>query len=203
MCGFIGIAKRDAANDTVALGLNDVQQSRLQHSRYSALNSALRFSKEEDYHEWSHRLHIHGLDLRHIPSVEIFCNFIESKYERLDILINNAAQTVRRPAGFYKHLMEYEETPISSLPEFAQELLKDHQGCIDELQSLSVKTADQKNLPVTWHGSQPGIGLRASAKLSQIPYSFDNSLSAEEVFPEGELDADLQQVDLRKTNSWR
>jgi NADP-dependent 3-hydroxy acid dehydrogenase YdfG len=26
--------------------------------------------------------------------VEIFCNFIEQKYERLDILINNAAQTV-------------------------------------------------------------------------------------------------------------
>ncbi|GAK90624.1 short-chain dehydrogenase [Nonlabens ulvanivorans] len=28
-------------------------------------------------------------------------------------------------------------------------------------------------------------------------------MSAPEVFPEGELDADLQQVDLRKTNSWR
>jgi len=39
--------------------------------------------------------------------------------------------------------------------------------------------------------------------LSQIPYSFDNSLTASEVFPEGKLDADLQQVDLRKTNSWR
>jgi hypothetical protein len=31
-------------------------------------------------------------------------------------------------------------------------------------------------------------------KLSQIPYSFDNTLVANEVFPEGELDADLQQV---------
>ena len=40
--------------------------------------------------DWGHRLKIHGLDLRHIPSVEIFCNFIEQKYERLDILINNA-----------------------------------------------------------------------------------------------------------------
>jgi len=38
-------------------------------------DSAIRFAKEEDdYKEWSHRLHIHGLDLRHIPSVEIFCN---------------------------------------------------------------------------------------------------------------------------------
>jgi hypothetical protein len=50
--------------------------------------------------------------LRHIPSVEIFCNFIEQKYERLDIL-NNAAQTVRRPAGFYTHMIENEERPIS------------------------------------------------------------------------------------------
>ena len=45
--------------------------------------------------------------------------------------------------------------------------------------------------------------MRSSAKLSQIPYSFDASLVTQEVFPEGELDADLQQVDLRKTNSWR
>ncbi len=167
------------------------------------VDSALRFSKEEDFTEWGHRLHIHGLDLRHIPSVEIFCNFIELKYNRLDILINNAAQTVRRPAGFFKHLMEKEEAPIESLPEFAQDLLKDHHNCIQELKGLAVKISDQKNLPVTWHGKEPGIGLSASAKLSQIPYSFDNSLQAEEVFPEGKLDADLQQVDLRKTNSWR
>jgi 3-oxoacyl-ACP reductase-like protein len=67
------------------------------------VDSALRYAKEVDFQEWGHRLKIHGLDLRHIPSVEIFCNFIEQKYERLDILINNAAQTVRRPAGFYAH----------------------------------------------------------------------------------------------------
>lgn len=64
------------------------------------VDSALRFSQEEDFTEWGHRLKIHGLDLRHIPSVEIFCNFIEQRYEKLDILINNAAQTVRRPASF-------------------------------------------------------------------------------------------------------
>jgi NAD(P)-dependent dehydrogenase (short-subunit alcohol dehydrogenase family) len=167
------------------------------------VDSALRFSKEEDFTEWGHRLHIHGLDLRHIPSVEIFCNFIEMKYKRLDILINNAAQTVRRPAGFYKHLMDKEEMPISELPQFAKDLLKDHHDCITELNTLAENIADEKNLPVTWHGKQPGVGLSSSAKLSQIPYSFDNSLKAEEVFPEGELDVDLQQVDLRTSNSWR
>jgi NAD(P)-dependent dehydrogenase (short-subunit alcohol dehydrogenase family) len=169
------------------------------------VDSAIRFSKEEDFTEWGHRLKIHGLDLRHIPSVEIFCNFIEQQYERLDILINNAAQTVRRPSGFYQHLMVKEEMPLDTLPKYAQDLLKDHYSCLQELTSLTSGASNNQNniLPVTWHGPEPGIGIRASAKLSQIPYSFDNSLRAKEVFPEGKLDADLQQVDLRKTNSWR
>ena len=78
-------------------------------------------------------------------------------------------------------------------------------ACLHELRTLSVGFAESedKNLPVSWHGKQLGIGLRASAKLTQIPYSIDNSLTGEEIFPEGKLDADLQQVDLRKTNSWR
>ena len=169
------------------------------------VDAALRFSKEEDFMQWGDRLKIHGLDLRHIPSVEIFCNFIEQQYDRLDILINNAAQTVRRPAGFYQHLMINEEIPFESLPKFAKEVLSDHNYCLQELKSLGIGASSEENnaLPVTWHAPEPGIGIRASAKLSQIPYSFDNSLSAKEVFPEGELDADLQQVDLRKTNSWR
>ncbi|CAG2532554.1 MULTISPECIES: SDR family NAD(P)-dependent oxidoreductase [Maribacter] len=167
------------------------------------VDSALRFSKEEDFMEWGHRLKIHGLDLRHIPSVEIFCNFVEQQYDKLDILINNAAQTVRRPAGFYHHLMENEEREFSSLPKFAQMVLSDHESCLEELKTFSSKASPNQNMPVTWHGPEPGIGLRASAQLSQIPYSFDNALVAQEVFPTGELDADLQQVDLRKTNSWR
>ena len=167
------------------------------------VDSALRFAKEADFADWENRLKIHGLDLRHIPSVEIFCNFIEQKYGRLDILINNAAQTVRRPSGFYTHLMENEERPIQSLPLQAQTLLLDHINCLDELKILTTGASSNQNMPVTWHGPEPGIGLRASAQLSQIPYSFDKALVANEVFPEGELDADLQQVDLRKTNSWR
>lgn len=170
------------------------------------VDSALRFAKEADFHVWGDRLKIHGLDLRHIPSVEIFCNFIEQQYDRLDILINNAAQTVRRPSGFYQHLMANEEVPFDTLPEFAKSMLADHAYCINELKQLSSTDKTEgatKNLPVTWHGPEPGIGLVNSAKLSQIPYSFDNSLIAKEVFPEGKLDVDLQQVDLRKTNSWR
>lgn len=169
------------------------------------IDSAIRYAKEPDFAEWGHRLKIHGLDLRHIPSVEIFCNYIEQQYDRLDVLINNAAQTVRRPSGFYAHLMPNETKPYEELTPYVQELLADHHACLQELNSLSESfdKGENKNLPVSWHGRQLGIGLTASAQLSQIPYSIDNSIAAEEVFPEGKLDADLQQVDLRKTNSWR
>jgi NAD(P)-dependent dehydrogenase (short-subunit alcohol dehydrogenase family) len=169
------------------------------------VDSALRFSKEKDFNKWGNQLKIHGLDLRHIPSVEIFCKFIEHQYDRLDILINNAAQTVRRPAGFYQHLMANEELAFDTLPSLAKSVLIDHNDCLQELRTLTSAISGKQNntLPVTWHGPEPGIGLRSSAKLSQIPYSFDNSLASKEVFPEGKLDADLQQVDLRKTNSWR
>ena len=167
-------------------------------------DSALRFSKEKDFSEWSDRLHIYGLDLRHIPSVELFASYVEKKYDRLDILINNAAQTVRRPATFYSHLMELENLPIDAHSASVQKLLQHHSQCLDEIDGSSAAGSEhQKALTVGWNVQTPGIGIKASAQLSQIPYKFDNSNEAKEVFPEGKLDADLQQVDLRKTNSWR
>ncbi len=164
------------------------------------VDSALRFSREQDFSEWAERLHIYGLDLRHTPSVEIFCKYIEQKYERLDILTNNAAQTVRRPPGFYAHLMPNETKKFQDLPESAQSLLRHYEDCKKQLMPYSeAETA----LALTWNENKPGIGLCASAQLSQIPYTCEHALAVEEVFPSGKLDIDLQQVDLRATNSWR
>ncbi len=168
------------------------------------VDSALRFSKEPDFHKWGHRLQVYGLDLRHIPSVELFADFFEQTYHRLDILINNAAQTVRRPPGFYAHLMENETKDVGQLPRGAYSLLEGYRSCLSRLEfGQADHVGKEKALPVTWNVVSPGIGLRMSAQLSQIPYSYDHSLHAPEVFPEAKLDADLQQVDLRKTNSWR
>lgn len=167
-------------------------------------DSAIRFAKEGDYPEWKDRLHIHGLDLRHTPSVELFCNYIEQHYDHLDIIVNNAAQTVRRPAGFYAHLMPNENLPFLDLPKQAQHLLASHADCVRQLNEFSSShQLGGANLPVAWQSPAPGVGIRSSAQLSQIPYTIDHTLVADEVFPVGELDADLQQVDLRKTNSWR
>lgn len=171
------------------------------------VDSAIRFSKEEDYPQWRNRLHIYGLDLRHTPSVEIFTHFIENKYDRLDILINNAAQTVRRPPSFYSHLMEQESLPFTEHPAEVQHLLSEHMQCVSLLSGQKPVSKEDSYLkavaPVSWSGKIPGVGIASSAALSQIPFTHDADLSVEKVFPEGKLDADLQQVDLRTTNSWR
>jgi NAD(P)-dependent dehydrogenase (short-subunit alcohol dehydrogenase family) len=167
-------------------------------------DSAIRYAKEKDFSDWGHRLHIYGLDLRHIPSVELFASYIERSYNRLDILINNAAQTVRRPSGFYAHLMAAETKPFHEHSAGVQQLLTRHYTLLNEIEGFNLNhEIPRQALAVSWSEKSPGIGIRASAQLSQVPYKFDNSIEAREVFPEGKLDADLQQVDLRKTNSWR
>jgi len=46
-------------------------------------------------------------------------------------------------------------------------------------------------------------GLPRPAELSQVPLLPEDLLVAKHLFPEGRLDQDLQQVDLRGRNSWR
>lgn len=170
------------------------------------VDAASRYSKEEDYAHWKDRIHVYGLDLRHTPSVELFADYIERTYDRLDILINNAAQTVRRPPGFYAHLMAAENTDYMALPENVRHVLRHFEDCKERLMVYAAPDRDQSEngmLPVTWNVKTPGVGLRASAQLSQIPYAYDQALDTEKVFPKGQLDLDLQQVDLRETNSWR
>lgn len=76
-------------------------------SRFPA-DTLSRYKQETDFEMFKDRLHIYGLDMRHIKSVFEFTDFIRKKYDRLDIIINNAAQTIHRPPAFYEHLLERE-----------------------------------------------------------------------------------------------
>jgi len=69
---------------------------------------AARYGREADADEWRGRLEVHGLDLRDLRGVETFCAFIAERHEALDVLVNNACQTVRRPARYYSTLVEGE-----------------------------------------------------------------------------------------------
>jgi NAD(P)-dependent dehydrogenase (short-subunit alcohol dehydrogenase family) len=159
-------------------------------------DAVLRYAKEADFEAWRHRLHIHGLDLRHAPSVELFTHLIQEQHSRLDVIINNAAQTVRRPPGFYRHLQEVETRDV---PAELKPLLEGHRTITAELRGLSAGSS----LAPSWQGSDPGVGIHSSAALSMLPYTHEKMTAQDYLFPEGKLDADLQQVDLRAVNTWR
>lgn len=71
-------------------------------------DAARRFAAEADVADWKDRIRVWGVDLRHTPSVESLCARLLQELPRLDVLVNNACQTVRRPRGFYQHLLDGE-----------------------------------------------------------------------------------------------
>src|SRR5947199_8303914 len=91
-------------------------------------DAAARYLREPDFSEWADRLEIFGLDLRHTPSVEAFCREMLSTRERLDFIINNACQTVRRPPAFYEHMMAAETASLHTLSDPERKLLVVFEG---------------------------------------------------------------------------
>ena len=160
-------------------------------------DSAARYAREPDFAQWGHRLEVFGLDLRHTPSVEAFCRHLLATRDRLDFIINNACQTVRRPPDFYEHMMENETVSLNHLPEAARKLVGAYEGLrgYHMLPEATTAVAQQRMSEVA--------GLTHAAELSQVPLLPDELAAQKDLFPQGRLDQDLQQVDLRERNSWR
>ena len=74
-----------------------------------------RFSQLPDASDWLHRLRVVGIDLRDPAQVIALADSVAAQGP-LDILINNAAQTVRRSAGAYSLLAEAESQPLPDGP---------------------------------------------------------------------------------------
>jgi NAD(P)-dependent dehydrogenase (short-subunit alcohol dehydrogenase family) len=164
------------------------------------IDAADRYSKEPDFSAFRPRLQIHGLDLRHTPSVELFARFLGERLPRLDYILNNACQTVRRPAGFFQHLLSREAEVIASLSTDLRSVLSGHDELCHTLQSLDSQPAGAL-IPAREHAQ--GEGVLHSAALSQRRYLDEDYRGGDALFPANRLDEDRQQVDLREMNSWR
>ena len=134
---------------------------------------AIRYSQEPDFETWKDRVEIFGLDLRHTPSVEAFCHELLTARRRLDFIVNNACQTVRRPPDFYAHMMERERAAT----------LGSGKALVRQIESVA--------------------GSSRSAEMSQVALLPEDAPGQVDLFPRGQLDQDLQQIDLRGRNSWR
>ncbi len=157
-------------------------------------DAARRYAAEPDFEAWRDRLHVLGMDLRHTPSVEIFAQEMERRFDRLDFVVHNACQTVRRPAGWYKHLLPLEEAPLAALPAELRPLVEDHEAFKSALVAAKVD-----ELPA----DPRAVGLHLAPQLTQLPLLPEDVDAGAELFPEGLLDQDQQQIDLRDKNSWR
>ena len=166
-------------------------------------DSAARYAADPDFEQWAHRLEIFGLDLRHTPSVEAFCHQLNETHHRLDFIVNNACQTVRRPPEFYRHMMELEMASISGMPEHVRKLLGAYEGvrAYNMLPDSTPEPGESGALAV--RQLTEVAGLTHAAELSQVALLPDEASPQAHLFPQGQLDQDLQQVDLRDRNSWR
>jgi len=78
-------------------------------------DASRRFASMPDSADWLHRLRVVGIDLRDPGQVVELADAV-AEQGPLDILINNACQTVRRSAGAYAQLVAAESAPLPTGP---------------------------------------------------------------------------------------
>ncbi|MDO3426363.1 SDR family oxidoreductase [Chryseobacterium sp. APV1] len=107
--------------------------------------------QEADYEEWKDRLWVYGLDLRNLKAIQEFIDFYQSKFQTLDILINNAAQTIKYPDQYYLPIIRREN---EMLVEFKnnQQLIPNATPISAEVGKLEYAENEETNVALTRFG---------------------------------------------------
>ena len=124
-------------------------------------SAAATYRKESDFHVWKDRLHVYGLDLRDVTGLEAFTRFLKMKYHQygIDILINNACQTIRRPRGYYVPMTEKEQKLWQEADDVHRGILG---GCaeFERLRRKIFVEHSRHNASLQLEGGQPSAGAR-------------------------------------------
>ena len=155
------------------------------------------------------RLEIFGLDLRHTPSVEAFCRELLATRDRARL---HRQQRMPDGAAAARVLRAHDGgRDGGALPHAANTCA----GCSGSYEGLrgyhllprEPTRAGPADAPITLRRSrawQDSPGITHAAELSQVRAAARGADARRtDLFPEGRLDQDLQQVDLRGRNSWR
>ncbi|KAL0481876.1 hypothetical protein AKO1_011341 [Acrasis kona] len=153
-------------------------------------NAVKRFKMEPDYESFSDRLVLYGLDLRDLQSIDDFVEFVRQKYTTVDILINNAAQTIRKPPIFYEPLVKFELSNAGTNPALVYEKKYD-------THTMSIQ--DRSGVQVIANG----LEVVPACMLSVIPrIDSDTDPSLREYFPPNKVDDVGDPLDDRSSNTW-
>jgi NAD(P)-dependent dehydrogenase (short-subunit alcohol dehydrogenase family) len=76
-------------------------------------DAARRYAAVPDFAAWGHRLSVHELDLLDLNATLDFVALAGRRFAGLDILVNNAAQTLYRPEAYHREVREAETAALS------------------------------------------------------------------------------------------
>ncbi|MDP9822300.1 SDR family NAD(P)-dependent oxidoreductase [Nocardioides massiliensis] len=158
-----------------------------------------RFAAAEDSDEWLHRLKIVGIDLRDPTQVISLAEDVAAAGP-LDILINNACQTVRRSPGAYAPLIEGESAPLPAdraLPEMVSF------DKISEAHPAAIAGALQEVSVAHHEGESPEAAMAAHSAASLTALALKAGSASMEAHLAGTaVDAGGLLPDVQMTNSW-
>lgn len=117
-------------------------------TRFPAL-ALEQFEQETDFKEWKGNLIIYGLDLRNLNAINEFVAFYKSKFDTLDILINNAAQTIKYPDEYYLPLIKKEH---QLLEVFKPNLIANQTAITKEIKALEYGVEEETEIKLTRFG---------------------------------------------------
>lgn len=167
-------------------------------------DAALRYSREADFERWRERLELLGpLELADLRSVEGFCELLGRRFKRIHVLINNAAQTLTRPAGWDVRMQELEDAAARQLPPSARALLPRQALQGPEAVPLQLGQGEAVPAPEGASGSAAAPDL-PEQEVALAPGSDDQVLCEWQLrdFPAGLVDESAQPLDLSRSNSW-
>ncbi|MEO6998730.1 MAG: SDR family NAD(P)-dependent oxidoreductase [Terracoccus sp.] len=158
-----------------------------------------RFAAMDDSADWIDRLKIVGIDLRDPTQVVSLAEEVTAAGP-LDILINNAAQTVRRSPGSYGNLVKQESTPLPlgiTLPEMVTF------DRISEAHPASIAGALQAHAVAHHAGESADHALAAQNAASMTSLALSAGHASLEAHVAGTaVDAGGLLPDLQQSNSW-
>ena len=135
---------------------------------YQAL---MQYRLEPDFEQFKDRLIIYGFDLKRVDRIDILIDFVKSQFPQgLDILVNNAAQTIKKPPSYYQELEQKEQV-----------LRLENSNTI----TLFENNIQSNNFP---------IPFEQSAELCETPTFNSWVAKAEEVSPQEMLEVQLINV---------
>eukprot|EP01132_Coremiostelium_polycephalum_P003278 gene3278-4106_t len=148
------------------------------------------------------QLSIYGVDFRNLASVQQFIDHVKSKFPRIDILVNNAAQTIRRPRAYYNSLIT-SETQLSQIQSNNNHFIVNSQQqtpatLINDIESISLINNElQLSNNNSNNHNNNSISLVKTALIPEDIREVDYQL-----FPANQYDDDGEQLDLREKTSW-